>query len=69
MRTVEFLVCLRPGELTREKRPAPRPALGEVLVRPLRVGICGTDYHIFEGKHPFLGYPRVIGHEIAVELL
>jgi 2-desacetyl-2-hydroxyethyl bacteriochlorophyllide A dehydrogenase len=69
VRTVEAIVCLRPGELRLEQRPAPRPAPGEVLVRPLRVGICGTDYHIFEGKHPFLEYPRVMGHELAVELL
>lgn len=69
MRTVDALVCLRPGELRVERRPAPRLEDGEVLVRPLRVGICGTDYHIFEGKHPFLEYPRVMGHELAVEVL
>jgi 2-desacetyl-2-hydroxyethyl bacteriochlorophyllide A dehydrogenase len=40
-----------------------------VLVRPRRVGICGTDYHIYEGKHPFLQYPRVMGHELAVEVI
>jgi 2-desacetyl-2-hydroxyethyl bacteriochlorophyllide A dehydrogenase len=39
------------------------------MVRPIRVGICGTDYHIYEGKHPFLEYPRVMGHELAVEVL
>jgi 2-desacetyl-2-hydroxyethyl bacteriochlorophyllide A dehydrogenase len=38
-------------------------------VRPRRVGVCGTDYHIFEGKHPFLQYPRVMGHELAVEVV
>ena len=69
MRTVDALVCLRPGELRLEQRPPRGPPPGEVLVRPLRVGICGTDYHIFEGKHPFLEYPRVMGHELAVELL
>jgi threonine dehydrogenase-like Zn-dependent dehydrogenase len=42
---------------------------GHVIVRPRRIGICGTDYHIFEGKHPFLQYPRVMGHELAVEVL
>ncbi|TGT20303.1 dehydrogenase, partial [Mesorhizobium sp. M3A.F.Ca.ET.174.01.1.1] len=25
----------------------------------------GTDYHIFEGKHPFLAYPRIMGHEVS----
>ena len=29
------------------------------------MGICGADYHIFEGKHPFLAYPRVMGHEVS----
>lgn len=52
-----------------ETRPAPHRGEGEALVRPLRVGICGTDYHIYEGKHPFLEYPRVMGHELAVEVL
>lgn len=69
MHTVDALVCAEPDRLLLERRPAPRPAVGEVLVRPLRVGICGTDYHIYEGKHPFLDYPRVMGHELAVEIL
>lgn len=51
------------------QRPAPAVATGHALVRPRRVGICGTDYHIFEGKHPFLRYPRVMGHELAVEVV
>ena len=29
------------------------------------IGICGTDFHIFQGKHPFLDYPRVMGHELS----
>jgi 2-desacetyl-2-hydroxyethyl bacteriochlorophyllide A dehydrogenase len=31
--------------------------------------VCGTDFHIFQGKHPFLQYPRVMGHELAVEVI
>jgi 2-desacetyl-2-hydroxyethyl bacteriochlorophyllide A dehydrogenase len=52
-----------------EERPEPERDPVMVLVRPRRVGICGTDYHIFEGKHPFLQYPRVMGHELAVEVV
>lgn len=66
---IEALVCVNPGELRLERRPGPARADGEVLVRPRRIGICGTDYHIYEGKHPFLQYPRVMGHELAVEVL
>ena len=34
-----------------------------------RIGICGTDYHIYEGLHPFLQYPRIMGHELSAEVL
>ena len=64
---MKALVCVEPGTLRLEDRPRPAASPGHVLVRPRRVGICGTDYHIFEGKHPFLQYPRVMGHELAVE--
>jgi 2-desacetyl-2-hydroxyethyl bacteriochlorophyllide A dehydrogenase len=69
VRFVDALVCLEPGRLRLERRPAPRPAPGHALVRPRRVGICGTDFHIFAGKHPFVDYPRVMGHELAVEIV
>jgi 2-desacetyl-2-hydroxyethyl bacteriochlorophyllide A dehydrogenase len=49
--------------------PDPSAGSDAVLVRPRRVGICGTDYHIYKGKHPYLRYPRVMGHELAVEVL
>ena len=69
MQLVDALVCSEPGRLQIVQRPTPRSDLGHALVRPRRVGICGTDYHIFEGKHPFLQYPRVMGHELAVEVV
>lgn len=69
MQFVEALICTEPGKLELVQRSSPRPASGHILVRPRRVGICGTDYHIFEGKHPFLQYPRVMGHEMAVEVI
>ena len=69
MQFVDALVCLSPGRVQLEQRPAPSRGPGHALVRPRRIGICGTDYHIFEGKHPFLQYPRVMGHELAVEVV
>ena len=68
MHVVDALVCSEPGRLHLESRPAPHNEPGHALVRPRRIGICGTDYHIFQGKHPFLQYPRVMGHELAVEV-
>ncbi|WP_066721480.1 zinc-binding alcohol dehydrogenase family protein [Sphingomonas pituitosa] len=66
MRTI---LCNAPFELTQIQREAPTPGPGEVLVRIRRVGLCGTDYHIFAGRHPFLQYPRVMGHELGGEVV
>jgi 2-desacetyl-2-hydroxyethyl bacteriochlorophyllide A dehydrogenase len=62
---MKAVICEEPGQLAVIDRPQPEPAAGEVLVRIRRVGICGTDFHIFGGKHPFLEYPRVMGHELS----
>lgn len=34
-----------------------------------RMGVCGTDLHAFTGHQPFFSYPRVLGHELAVEVV
>jgi 2-desacetyl-2-hydroxyethyl bacteriochlorophyllide A dehydrogenase len=64
--TMECGICIEPGRFRVEARPCPTEApAGWVLVDIAAIGICGTDYHIFEGKHPYLDYPRVIGHELS----
>jgi alcohol dehydrogenase len=45
------------------------PGAGEALVRVHRVGICGTDISAYLGKMPFLTYPRILGHELGVEVV
>ncbi|MEW9617291.1 zinc-binding alcohol dehydrogenase family protein [Shinella sp. S4-D37] len=67
---MKAVVCVEPGRLEAVEResPAGLPA-GWVRVAVSHVGICGTDYHIFEGKHPFLEYPRVMGHEVSATVL
>jgi L-iditol 2-dehydrogenase len=36
-----------------------------LLVRVLRIGVCGSDIHVYHGKHPFTTYPVVQGHEFS----
>jgi 2-desacetyl-2-hydroxyethyl bacteriochlorophyllide A dehydrogenase len=63
---MKTVICVEPGKLEFVERPEPEaPAPGFATVDIKHVGICGTDYHIFEGKHPFLEYPRVMGHELS----
>ncbi|MDR9437974.1 MAG: zinc-binding alcohol dehydrogenase family protein [Halomonas sp.] len=66
MRTV---VCQEPGRLILEERAAPACGAGEALLRIRRVGVCGTDIHAFGGNQPYFQYPRVLGHELAGEIV
>jgi 2-desacetyl-2-hydroxyethyl bacteriochlorophyllide A dehydrogenase len=60
--------CVEPNRLAILDRSIPIPAAGEVLLRIRRVGVCGTDLHIFRGDQPYFEYPRVIGHELSGEV-
>lgn len=48
--------------------PGQIPA-GMALVKTHCVGICGTDIHAFHGTQPFFSYPRILGHELGVEVV
>jgi alcohol dehydrogenase len=53
--------------VTLQEPSAPGP--GEVLVAVRKIGICGTDISGYLGKMPFIEYPRILGHELGVEVL
>ncbi|AVS84612.1 dehydrogenase [Paracidovorax avenae] len=59
------IICESPKNLQALEQPLPARAAGEVLLRVKRVGVCGTDLHIFTGNQPYLAYPRVMGHELS----
>lgn len=66
---MDAVVCEAPGRLILARKPIPARGVGEVLIRVRRVGICGTDMHIYRGTQPYLSYPRVMGHELAGEVV
>ena len=68
MSQMKCVVCESPGDLQLGFRPVPEAGPGEVLLRVRRIGVCGTDMHIFRGTQPFLAYPRVMGHELSGEV-
>lgn len=61
--------CIAPGQLALVDISQPELQPGWVRVGIRHIGICGTDYHIFEGTHPYLEYPRIMGHELSGEVL
>jgi 2-desacetyl-2-hydroxyethyl bacteriochlorophyllide A dehydrogenase len=67
---MQTLLLEQPEHLRLLHREEPGgPGAGEALVRVHRVGVCGTDLHAYQGHQPFFSYPRVLGHELGVEVL
>ena len=42
---------------------------GYAIIKVKKIGICGTDLHAFEGTQPYFNYPRILGHELAGEIV
>jgi len=63
------LSCETPGKFEFKESAQPKPKQGYAVLKIKRIGICGTDYHAFEGTQPFFNYPRILGHEIAAEII
>lgn len=66
---MKTLVCATPGILEYSEGERPLLTRGNAIIKIKRIGICGTDIHAFEGTQPFFSYPRILGHELAGELV
>lgn len=67
---MQSLELTEPGHFNWVEKSKPslvRPT--DVLVEIKAIGICGTDIHAFSGRQPFFSYPRVLGHELGVEVV
>ena len=57
------------GSLQATRRPVPRPGPGEVLIRVRASGLCSTDLHLLSGRQPLGDLPRIVGHELAGDVV
>lgn len=62
---MEAAVLVEPGRFEIQERSIPKPGRGEVLIKVARVGICGTDLHIFNGHYAADSLPMIPGHEFT----
>lgn len=66
---MKTIVLQEPGRFELTETPDPGdPGPGEVRARVRRVGICGSDLHAYRGRQPFFETPRILGHELGVEV-
>lgn len=62
-------VMTAPGVIEFREIPVPELQAGQVLVKIMRIGVCGSDIHVYHGKHPFTSYPVTQGHEVSGQVV
>lgn len=62
-------VMTSPGVIEFREVPIPKVEKGQVLIKIMKIGICGSDIHVYHGKHPFTSYPVTQGHEVSGEIV
>ena len=62
---IKQAIMVNPGQIEFNHIEKPEPGPGEVLLQIQRIGVCGSDVHVFHGKHPYTPYPVVQGHEFS----
>lgn len=62
-------VMTKPGEIIFREIPTPETGKNEVLIKIMKIGICGSDIHVYHGTHPFTSYPVTQGHEVSGEIV
>lgn len=58
-------VMTEPGVIAFQEVETPKAGAGQALVRIEKIGICGSDIHVYHGEHPFTRYPVTQGHEVS----
>lgn len=58
-------VMTAPKTIRFDRVPVPQAGPGQVLVKIKRIGVCGSDIHVYHGKHPYTKYPITQGHEVS----
>ena len=58
-----------PKQIMFREIPVPEPGDDQVLVKIMKIGVCGSDIHVYHGTHPFTSYPVTQGHEVSAKVV
>lgn len=62
-------LMIAPGEIIFREIEIPPVKADQVKLKMMSIGICGSDIHVYHGKHPFTSYPVTQGHEVSGEVV
>jgi L-gulonate 5-dehydrogenase len=62
------VVTTAPGVMEIQEADRPTAGLGQALLAVEAVGLCGSDFHLYDGKHPYAHFPQVQGHEFVARV-
>lgn len=62
-------VMIAPKQIEIREVDTPTPGKGQVLLQMRKIGVCGSDIHVYHGQHPFTKYPVTQGHEVSGEIM
>jgi L-gulonate 5-dehydrogenase len=62
---MRYVVTTAPMRMEVRSGPPPSASDGQAVVGVEAVGLCGSDYHLFDGTHPYARYPQIQGHELT----
>lgn len=62
-------VMTEPKKIIFREADIPKPGPDQVLVKIKKIGICGSDIHVYHGTHPYTSYPVTQGHEVSGQIV
>ena len=60
---------ISPGRIEYNEVDTPQVKSNQVKVKIKKIGVCGSDIHVYHGKHPYTSYPIVQGHEVSAKVV
>ena len=67
--TMKQQLMTEPKKITFRTVPVPKLGPDQVLVKIKKIGVCGSDIHVFHGTHPYTAYPVTQGHEVSGQIV
>lgn len=66
---MKVAILTAPQTISIEERPIPKVTAGSLLLRIRSCAVCGSDLRIYQHGNPRVKPPRILGHEIAAEVM